>query len=120
MNATALQNPTPTTASVQPNELDRMRIERSLANRKRYRYVSPKVRVVQDGYLIESPCCSRNIDPEGGIIDVALLQYVPGVCPWRLYRKEHSTTQWELYSRYQRLMELLDQLNTDTHRLFWQ
>lgn len=120
MNATALQSPTVTFGTLQPNELDRRRIERSLENRKRYRYVSPTVRVIQDGYLIESPCCSRNIDPEGGIIDVALLLYVPGVCPWRLYRKEHSTRQWELYSRYQRLVELLDELNTDTLRLFWQ
>lgn len=45
-----------------PNELDRKRIERALISRKHYRYVLPSVTPVKAGYLIESPCCSRNID----------------------------------------------------------
>ncbi|MGL1489203.1 hypothetical protein ACSTJH_00065, partial [Vibrio parahaemolyticus] len=48
-----------------PNEFDCKRIERALRSRRRYRYVSPKVSCVSGGYLVESPCCSRNIDAEG-------------------------------------------------------
>ena len=107
-------------ANVQPNEFDRKRIERGLALRKRYRYVRPSVRVVESGYLIVSPCCSRNVDPDGGLVDVALVTHAPGVAPWCLYRKEHSTHDWQLHSRHDRLTELLDQLNDDPRRSFWQ
>ncbi|MGY3371859.1 hypothetical protein ACVWZL_008984 [Bradyrhizobium sp. GM2.4] len=54
-----------------PNELDRKRIERALISRKH----SPSVTPVKAGYLIESPCCSRNIVNDGGQIDVALFHY---------------------------------------------
>lgn len=120
MNAAALQNSTVLVATGQPNEFDRKRIERALASRKRYRYVSPSVHAVENGYLIRSPCCSRNIDPDGGIIDVALLQYVGGLNPWRLYRKDHSVRKWHLHAVRERLMDLLEQLNADPQRLFWQ
>lgn len=106
--------------AAQPNELDRKRIERTLTSRKRYRYVSPDIAMVADGYLITSPCCSRNIDPDGGIIDVALLQYAPDARRWRLYRKEHSKQQWHLHAYYHRLADLLEDLNADPQRLFWQ
>lgn len=64
-----------------PNELDRKRIERALISRKH----SPSVTPVKAGYLIESPCCSRNIDNDGGQIDVALFHYdaVSGI--WKLF-----------------------------------
>ncbi|HUI22055.1 MAG TPA: DUF3024 domain-containing protein [Methylocella sp.] len=103
-----------------PNDLDRKRIERALKARKRYRYVVPSVRAVPGGYLIESPCCSRNIDSEGGVIDVALLQYDGDLGNWQLYRKDHGCGNWELHSRHVRLPELLDFLNTDPERKFWQ
>lgn len=103
-----------------PNAFDLKRIERAIASRKRYRYVSPKVEGVTDGYRIESPCCSRNIDPEGGIVDVALLQYDSERGRWHLYRKDHVSGTWELHSAYDRLVELLEQLNTDPDRKFWQ
>ena len=61
--------------SAHPNEFDRKRIERAIKARKRYRYVTPRVAATANGYRIESPCCSRNIDPEGGVVDVALLLY---------------------------------------------
>ena len=64
--------------SAHPNDFDRKRIERALKARKRYRYVTPRVAAVTDGYRIESPCCSRNIDPDGGVVDVALLLYRRG------------------------------------------
>ena len=109
-----------TLRSPHPNDPDRKRIERALKARKRYRYVSPSVRAVTGGYLIESPCCSRNIDPEGGVIDVALLQYESDLGLWQLYRKDHGCGRWELHSRHVRLPELLDLLNTDPERKFWQ
>jgi hypothetical protein len=104
----------------QPNEFDRKRIERALAARKRYRYVSPRVRIVEGGYIIESPCCSRNVDPDGGCIEVALLQYNAGENPWRLYRKQHDRGQWHLHGAFSDLFELLTELNSDPLRLFWQ
>jgi Protein of unknown function (DUF3024) len=111
--------PRPTVPS-QPNELDRKRIARALAARKRYRYVRPSVRVVEGGYIIESPCCSRKVDPSGGRIDVALLQYAPGENPWRLYRKLHDLGRWHLHGTFNGLLELLQEVNTDPLRLFWQ
>lgn len=108
-------------SGAQPNELDRKRISRVLLTRKRYRYVSPSVRAVENGYLVESPCCSRRIDPDGGVVDVALLQYSPGgPQPWSLYRKAHERDAWELHSKFEQLHALLGVLNEDPLRLFWQ
>lgn len=106
--------------NVHPNEFNRRHIERSLDARKRYKYVSPSVRSVKNGYLIVSPCCSRNIDKDGGIIDVALLEYVPSAGLWNLYRKEHPQARWCLHATYERLPELIAQVNADPARLFWQ
>lgn len=107
-------------AGQHPNEVDRKRIERAIENRKRYRYVSPSVHPIDNGYCVKSPCCSRNVDPEGGVVDVALVQHDCGLRPWRLYRKEHSSNDWRLHAVYERLGDLLEQLNADPHRLFWQ
>lgn len=109
-----------TAGGVQPNEVDRKRIERALASRARYRYVSPCVRPVHGGYLIASPCCSRNVDPDGGVIDVALMLYQSCAPAWGLYRKDHFRLQWHLHAQHDRLAELLDQLNADPQRMFWQ
>jgi hypothetical protein len=106
--------------SAHPNDFDRKRIERALKRRKRYRYVTPSVAAVTDGYRIESPCCSRNIDPQGGVVDVALMLYDAGRLTWQLFRKDHKRGIWELHSSYDRLIELLDQLNADPERTFWQ
>ena len=106
--------------SAHPNDLDLKRIERSLKSRKRYRYVRPLVSGVDGGYRIESPCCSRNIDPEGGVIDVALLLHDPQRQAWHLYRKNHASGTWEHHSDYTRLVDLLELLNADPERKFWQ
>jgi hypothetical protein len=103
-----------------PNDLDRKRIERALAARKRYRYVTPSVTRAAGGYRIESPCCSRNIDAEGGVIDVALINYREDEGIWVLYRKDHGRGAWEFESAYGRLNDLLDRLTTDPDRQFWQ
>ncbi|WP_271606517.1 MULTISPECIES: DUF3024 domain-containing protein [unclassified Bradyrhizobium] len=103
-----------------PNELDRKRIERGLSSRRRYLYVSPNVTPVRGGYLVESPCCSRNITEDGALIDVALILYdtVSGV--WKLFRKNHARGIWEFYSLCHRLTSAIDELNADPERLFWQ
>ncbi|MBB6254464.1 hypothetical protein [Nitrospirillum iridis] len=101
-----------------PNDVDRKRIERALAARQRYLYVQPSVLPAAHGYRIESPCCSRNIDATGGVIDVALIEYRQD--GWRLYRRDHGRAAWELHGSYGRLRDLLDLLNTDADRLFWQ
>lgn len=106
--------------SPQPNFFDQRRIERALEERVRYRYVTPTVVPVPDGYRIESPCCSRNVDPAGGVVDVALLQYRADVPGWRLFRKEHASGQWLPHSDFRRLTEALQLLNADPDRQFWQ
>lgn len=104
----------------QPNDLDFKRIERALEARRRYRYVSPLLLKTANGYKITSPCCSRNIDPEGGIVDIALVLFDEGNRNWRLLRKNHECGVWELDSVYVRLAELLSHLNEDADRRFWQ
>ncbi|MFG1375069.1 hypothetical protein V5F32_23075 [Xanthobacter oligotrophicus] len=103
-----------------PNDLDKKRIERAIKARKRYRYVTPRVLATQGGYRIESACCSRNIDPEGGVVDIALLLFDAEGSAWQLFRKNHGTRLWELDSTHDRLNEVLDLLNDDSERKFWQ
>jgi hypothetical protein len=107
-------------AGAQPNDLDFKRIERSLKTRRRYRYVSPLLLKTTNGYRIQSPCCSRNIDPDGGIVDVAMLLFDDSQGRWRLLRKNHVLGEWEFDSEYARLAELLSYLNEDPDRRFWQ
>ncbi len=113
------------TAALEPigyreNEFDRRRIERAIAARKRYRYVSPSVVEISGGYVVRSPCCSRKVEPNGGIVDIALLIHAQAPQPWRLYRKDHERRQWQLHALYERLGDLLEQLNADPARQFWQ
>ncbi len=103
-----------------PNEFDRRRIERALLARERYRYVAPRVLPVERGYRIESPCCSRNIDADGGVIDVALIEYHAETQGWRLYHKNHTQGAWAFENTYNRLSEALVRLNADPERKFWQ
>lgn len=119
MGAVTVQEAPPVSFAY-PNDFDRRRIEKALQARKRYRYVSPLVAATAGGYRIESPCCSRNIDPEGGIIDVALLVYRDEPAGWHLYWKEHARKAWHLDAVFSRLTELLERLNADPDRRFWQ
>jgi len=118
--AAAVVNAAVSMPSRQPNDFDRRRIERALKARQRYRYVSPTVATVAGGYRIESPCCSRNIDPDGGVVDVALLVYDDSHSLWQLFRKDHTKRTWEFHSTHDRLVDLLDELNADPGREFWQ
>jgi len=93
-------------------------IERALRNRVRYRYVHPRTVREPDGYRIESPCCSRNVDPQGGLIHIAwLAQDAHGV--WHLHARDHAAGRWiEQYSSGDLVM-LLDLLCVDAGRVFW-
>ncbi|WP_027555675.1 hypothetical protein [Bradyrhizobium sp. Cp5.3] len=102
-----------------PNDLDRRRIERTLDTRRYYRYVSPRVTCVPAGYLIESPCCSRHIDMQGGLIDIALLRHDCRSARWRLLRKNHDNSLWELHSTHKCLKSATDFLSADPERSFW-
>lgn len=103
-----------------PNELDRRRIARALENRKRYRYVTPEVQATEEGYLIQSSCCSRNIDPDGGVIDIARLEFRQERRCWWLYHKDHEIGHWIRHGEYQSLQQILELLNEDPDRRFWQ
>jgi hypothetical protein len=103
----------------QPNEFDFRRIERALEQRRRYRYVTPTLTKTANGYRVQSPCCSRNVDPDGGLIDIALLLFDERKGNWRLLRKDHTVGVWELDSEFPRLAELLEHLNEDAGRSFW-
>ncbi|MFA5985595.1 MAG: hypothetical protein WC782_16370 [Methylococcaceae bacterium] len=104
----------------QPNEMDHKRIVRGIEDRKRYRYVTPQVKTTANGYLITSPCCSRNIDPAGGEIDIALLEYSHSERNWHLFRKDHGQGQWVLHADYVSLPPILALLREDPERSFWQ
>ena len=119
MNAAVLRKLDPGMPA-HPNELDCKRIERALKSRRRYRYVSPRIGMVAGGYLVESPCCSRNIDAEGGVVDVALLHHDAASGKWDLFRKNHKKGIWELHSTHERLASITDLLNADPERVFWQ
>ena len=102
-----------------PNQVDLKRIERALEQRERYRYVIPHVIPDEEerGYRIESPCCSRNVEPNGAIIDIALLKYLKP--HWLLYRKDHDYSTWVLHSVVDSINEALGILLPDTERVFW-
>jgi len=101
------------------DEADRLRVSRGLRERARYRYVHPTVRVVSLGVRIQSPCCSRNVDPSGGTVNIALVQRLR-TGQWRLHRMDHAAAAWQLHGVYDQLDDLLRQLNNDPDRLFWQ
>ena len=101
-----------------PNEVDLKRIVRLLKKRVRYHYVSSSVQAVAGGYRIVSPCCSRNIDRSGGLIDIARIEWEAGV--WTLYSRDHACKCWLIHTQASRLDLLMDCLNEDGKRVFWQ
>ena len=105
--------------SAQPNAFDLVRLTRALERRRRYRYVAPRVLGVACGYRIVSPCCSRNVDADGGEIDVARLHWDDGRAVWRLMWKDHARGAWELHSLHRRLDYAAAALAADPERLFW-
>ncbi len=103
-----------------PNAVDCKRIEKSLASRARYRYVTPRVIAAENGYQIVSPCCSRNIDKTGGEINIALIEFAAAEGAWRLYYRDHEAQFWLPFGEYSSLHALLTPLLEDSARKFWQ
>jgi len=93
-------------------------IERALRNRVRYRYVHPRVFRDEAGWRIVSPCCSRNVDPAGGLIDIALLQRI-GYVGWRLFSRDHDGGAWVMQEESDQIQDLLDAICLDPKRIFW-
>lgn len=103
-----------------PNEFDLRRIERLLEQRVRYRYVSPVVQPIDGGYQVMSPCCSRNIDANGGMIDIARIEFIASTGEWRLCQRDHQHAVWKRYTDAPTLQQLVTCLNEDPMRVFWQ
>ena len=104
--------------------LDRVRIEVALEQRSRYKYVHPRVLREGLGWKVVSPNCSRNIDREGGEIDIAWL--VPTQTPdsgvpgsWLLHARDHAHSCWVLKQRAPTLAAALDTLLRDEARDYW-
>jgi hypothetical protein len=106
------------TTAAHPNEVDLRRIARLLEERERYHYVSPLVKSVPGGYRIVSPCCSRNVDQDGGLIDIARIECKQGI--WKLYSRDHARKLWRMQMQADRLDRLMNFLNEDSGRVFWQ
>ena len=99
------------------HEFVRRRIQRAIRSRERYRYVVPEVQVSDGVWTISSPCCSRNIDAQGGMIDIARVERADGA--WLLYWRDHKQGLWQLYEPFPTLDELLQVVCIDSQRLFW-
>lgn len=101
------------------HDMDRVRLERALPHRVRYRYVQPHIEAAEDGvgWLVMSPCCSRNIDPEGGVIAIAWFE--PSEGGWSLYHRDHQQDRWVLHEQAPHIQPLLDELCVDPQRVFW-
>ena len=108
----------PATGGARVGDFMLYHLERALRARVRYRYVQPNVLREGDSFRIQSPCCSRNIDPSGGLIDIALL--VPSASQrWCLFARDHASHRWVPRFKNQPLPELLDLLCLDSERQFW-
>ena len=111
------------------SDLTRHRLERALRARVRYRYVKPSVLREGESFRVQSPCCSRNVDSTGGLIDIALLEPMAVLASgkasdhppplWRLCSRNHLGASWETRYEDQQLEELLERLCLDPDRLFW-
>lgn len=118
--ATSALPPAIQDGSRHPNEVDLRRIASTLQKRARYRYVPVSVLPEKNGYRVVSPCCSRTIDPDGGDIDIALIEFDEPTNVWKLFSKNHVNGVWYLHLRAETLCQLLERLNEDPARQFWQ
>lgn len=98
------------------DEVSLRRVQRALRARRRYRYVRPEVRRQDDDLVVVSPCCSRNVDRDGGVIAIAWLERVGA--RWRLHRRDHEQNRW-VACEDGPLPRLLDLLCADPERAFW-
>ncbi|CAB3671153.1 DUF3024 domain-containing protein [Paraburkholderia rhynchosiae] len=101
-----------------PFDLTQRQIEQALRERTRYRYVVPRVLRDGQGFRVESPCCSHNVDANGGLIDIAwLTRDEDGM--WHLSARDHASHRWMPQHESTNLAELLDTLCIDRECVFW-
>lgn len=113
-----MPSPEPQAACAEVIDLMQHRLQRALRQRARYRYVRPQVLREGDGFRIQSPCCSRNVDSSGGPIDIALL--VPDVMRgWLLCSRDHQHQVWVPRKESDSVEVLITALCTDADRHFW-
>lgn len=105
-------------ASGQVHDLMQRRLEQALRERVRYRYVQPHILREDASYRIQSPCCSRKVDPTGGLIDIALLVPHEGN-RWCLCSRDHVNSSWVARFQNESLDTVLDLLCIDSERQFW-
>jgi hypothetical protein len=98
--------------------LDRLRIERALQQRGRYKYVQPLVEREGLGWRVVSPNCSRNVDRHGGVIPIAWLVPASGGL-WLLHARNHAQDCWRLAAWGPSLDQALTRLCADPQREFW-
>ena len=125
MNAKPVSRPPRRRKPAQPQasagnvfDFDRARILQALDRRERYKYVQPAVEREGAGWKVVSPNCSRNVDPEGGVIDIAWL--VPKAGLWQLHARDHVRRAWVLKAAGLTLAAALDLLCADAAREYWQ
>lgn len=110
--------PRSTTAPGRVIDLDRMRIEHAIRDRRRYRWVRPRVEREGGGWKIVSPNCSRQVDAGGGEIDIAWLLSA-GDGRWLLHARDHAARCWRLEAVCTNLADALRCLCLDPQRIFW-
>lgn len=98
--------------------LDAARIQAALARRARYRYVQPSVLPEGAGWKIASPNCSRNIDPNGGEIDIAWFQPLADG-RWLLHARDHAAGAWRASCCTPTLAAALELVCVDEDRVYW-
>jgi hypothetical protein len=98
--------------------LEQARIERALVHRQRYRYVQPRVEREGTGWKIVSPNCSRNVDPNGGEIQIAWFE-PQGDGRWALHSCDHRTQAWRTAATAIALDDALERVCTDPLGRFW-
>ena len=99
-------------------QLDVARIERALGDRVRYRYVVPRVEPASPGWRIVSPNCSRNVDPDGGEIDIAWFEPVEGG-RWLVHARDHAARAWRPHVGARTLAAAVACVCEDPDRVFW-
>jgi hypothetical protein len=114
----ALRRRRPSTPAGPVVDLACVRIERALAQRSRYKYVTPRVEREGLGWRIVSPNCSRNIDPAGG--DIGIAWFVPAnEGQWLLHARDHAVQCWRLVAAGLTLEAALLAVCEDPLREFW-
>ncbi len=102
-------------------------IVQALAGRTRYRYVQPLVQPLPMGeglgWVIVSPNCSRQIDPNGGHIPIAWLApaqaEVKADTLWQLHARDHARRKWVPVAGAMSLDDALECICQDPLGHFW-